>query len=131
MSLPDRLKPEWRHRLFVAYAVAMALVFLTPAPDTGIQSRYLDKAVHFALFCGFALAYQFDRGTGPGRMFVMSTAFAAAVELIQWVLPFREGDWGDLVAGAAGAAVASVPVLLIARRTRDVAGEAPGRRRPS
>jgi VanZ family protein len=115
MSLLDRLTPEWRHRLFVAYAVAMLLVFLTPSPDVGIEFGYVDKALHFGLFFGFALMFYLDRRRGPGRMFLISAAFAAVVELAQWVLPFREVELADFIAGAAGAALATVAVLLLTR----------------
>lgn len=122
MQLSDRLPPKWRHRLFVAYAVAMALVFLTPTPDTGIESRYIDKAVHFGLFFGFALVFHFDRRTTPGRTFLMSTIFAAGIEVVQGILPFRSAEWRDFVAGSTGAALATLILLLIERRTRSEAG---------
>lgn len=112
MRLSDRLTSEWCHRLFVAYAVAMLLVFLTPTPDTGIQFGYIDKAVHFGLFFGFALMFYLDRHGSPGRMFLISAAFAAVVELVQWVLPFRDVELADFIAGAAGAALATVILLL-------------------
>jgi VanZ family protein len=112
MSLLDRLTPEWRHRLFVAYAVAMLLVFLTPSPDVGIEFGYVDKAVHFGLFFGFALMFYLDRRVSPGRTFLTSAIFAAGVELVQWVLPFRDVELADFIAGAAGAGLATVILLL-------------------
>lgn len=121
MRLSDRLTPQWRHRLFVAYLVAMALVFLTPTPETGIESRYVDKLIHFGLFFGFALVFHLDSRATPGRTFLMSTMFAGSVELVQGILPFRDAEWGDFVAGAAGAALATIPLLLIERRTRSMA----------
>lgn len=117
MSLPDRLRPEWRHRLFVAYAVAMILVFLIPTPDTGVEVRHIDKAVHFGLFFGFALMYYVDRRIAPGRMFLISAVFAAGVELVQWVLPFRDVEFADFAAGALGAGFATILVLLLQRRS--------------
>ena len=114
MRLSDRLTPEWRHRLFLAYAVAMLLVFMTPTPETGIEFSYVDKAVHFGLFFGFALMFYLDRRVSPGRTFLISAIFAAGVELVQWVLPFRDVELADFVAGAAGAALATV-ILLVYR----------------
>jgi VanZ family protein len=107
---------EWRHRLFVAYLIAMALVFLTPTPETGIESRYVDKAVHLGLFLGLALVYYYDRRSTPGWAFLMSTMFAASVELVQSLLPYREGDWWDFVAGAAGSVIGMALVLWSGRR---------------
>jgi VanZ family protein len=102
------VKPEWRHRLFIAYALAMLLAFLTPTPDTGIEFSYVDKAVHFGLFLGFNLLFYLDRHASLVRTFLISVLFAAGIELIQWVLPFREVELADFIAGAAGAALATV-----------------------
>jgi hypothetical protein len=112
MRLSERLPPEWRHRLFIAYAVTMVVVFLTPTPDIGIEFGYIDKAVHFGLFFGFALMLYLDRRVSPGWTFLISAIFAAGVELVQWVLPFREVELADFIAGAAGAALATVILLL-------------------
>jgi VanZ family protein len=112
MPLPDRLTPRWRHRLFIAYVVAMVLVFVIPTPDTGLEVRSIDKAVHFLLFFGFAGMFYLDRRAGPGRIFLLSAAFAAGIELVQWVLPFREAELPDFIAGAAGAALAAGILLL-------------------
>ncbi len=112
MRLSDRLRPEWRHRLFIVYVLAMLLVFLIPTPDTGIEVRNIDKAVHFLLFFGFGLMFYLDRHRGPGRIFLISAGFAAVIELVQWVLPFRDVELADFLAGAAGAALAAVLLLL-------------------
>ena len=114
MSLSDWLAPQWRHRLFLAYAMAMLLAFLTPTPDVGIEFGYIDKAVHFGLFFGFALMFYLDRQVTPGRTFLISAVFATGVELVQWVLPFRDVELADFIAGAAGAALATV-ILLVYR----------------
>jgi VanZ family protein len=45
-----------------------------------------------------------------------SFAFAAAIEVVQSVLPYRQGDRWDFVAGAAGAAVGIFIMLVIGRR---------------
>jgi VanZ family protein len=112
MSLSDWLTPQWRHRLFLAYVVVMVLIFLTPTPDLGIDWSYVDKAVHFVLFFGFALVFYFDRHASPGRTLLVSCCFAAAVELVQWVLPFREVELADFLAGAAGAALGTMVLLF-------------------
>lgn len=109
--LSERLPPQWRHRLFVAYAVAMILAFLIPTPDTGIEFSYIDKAVHFGLFFGFTLLFYLDRHLSLGRIFLVSATFAAVVELVQWALPFRDVELADFVAGAAGAGLATLILL--------------------
>jgi VanZ family protein len=117
MPLSTHLAPEWRHRLFIVYVAAMVLVFLAPLPQGGLfESTYWDKVVHFGLFFGFALIFHFDRSASWWRTFLISTMFAAGVELVQGVLPFRDMEWGDLVAGAAGAALATVLLLYTERR---------------
>jgi VanZ family protein len=127
MRLPDRLTPQWRHRLFVGYAVAMLLAFLTPTPNTGIEFSYIDKVAHFGLFFGFTLLFYLDRHAGLGRIFLISVIFAVAIELVQWVLPFRDVEVADVLAGAAGAALATVALRLLGRHVRSGAA-APGAR---
>jgi VanZ family protein len=48
--------------------------------------------------------------------FLVSVAFAGGIELVQWILPYREGDWLDFVAGAVGAGLGAVLVLLLERQ---------------
>jgi VanZ family protein len=107
----------------------MVLVFLVPVPTTPLaESNHVDKLVHFAVFLGFALLFYIDHASRPGWTLLISFAFAAGIELVQWALPYREGDWWDFVAGAAGATVGTFFVLLIERQARRVAA---GRRRPA
>lgn len=109
--------PQWRHTVFLGYVLVMVLVFLLPVPTTPLEeSRHVDKVVHFGIFLGFALLFYIDRIPKAGWTLLTSFAFAAAIEVVQWILPYREGDWGDFVAGAAGASVGAVLLLLIKRR---------------
>lgn len=111
-----------RHKIFVGYVALMVLVFLAPVPTTPLaESDHADKLVHFGIFLGFALLFQVDRGLKVWWAILTSFAFAAAIELVQWVLPYREGDWWDFVAGAAGATSGAVLMLLIERQARRVA----------
>jgi VanZ family protein len=112
MKLTDRLPSKWRHRLFIAYLVFMLVVFLTPTPETGIELTYFDKLVHFGLFFGFALFLYIDRAPSAPRTFLISIMFAAGVELAQAFLPFREVEWADFIAGAAGAGFAVLAILV-------------------
>jgi VanZ family protein len=111
-----------RHQIFILYVLMMVLVLLLPVPHTDLtESNLLDKVVHFGIFLGFALLFYFDCRPRLRWILLSSFAFAAAIELAQWVLPYREGDWGDFVAGAAGAGVGAVIVLMIARHLDRVA----------
>jgi VanZ family protein len=111
-SLPLSLTTRQRHRIFTLYVLIMALVFLVPVPTTPLaESRHLDKLVHFGVFMGFALLFHLDRPLKLRWMFLISCAFAGAIELVQWFLPYRDADWWDFVAGAAGAGAGVVLVL--------------------
>ena len=105
-----------RHQIFILYVLMMVLVFLLPVPHSPLSESNFDKLVHFGIFLGFALLFYFDRRPRLRWILLSSFAFAAVIELVQSVLPYREGDWGDFVAGAAGASVGAALVLMIARQ---------------
>jgi len=121
MRLSVRLTPEWRHKAFVAYVAVMVLVFLLPVNAPLAESKYVDKLVHFGILLGFTLLFYIDRHWKVWWTFLISVAFAAGIELAQWTLPYREGDWLDFVAGAAGAGLGAVLVLLRERQVGRVA----------
>ncbi len=111
-----------RHRIFVGYVALMVLVFLAPVPSTPLaDSTHVDKLVHFGVFLGFALLLHVDRAPAVWWTLLISFAFAAAIELVQSALPYREGDAWDFVAGAAGATVGVILMLGIERRGRRAA----------
>ena len=117
--LPHHLPVRRRHQIFTLYVMMMVLVFLLPVPRSPLtESNQFDKVVHFGIFLGFALLFFFDRRLRVGWTLLISVAFAAGIELVQWVLPYREGDWLDFMAGAAGAGLGVVLVLLIERHGR-------------
>jgi VanZ family protein len=118
MSLSKHPAPELRHKVFIGYVAVMVLVFLLPVPATPLEeSKYVDKLVHFGIFLAFALLFYIDRHWRAWWwMFLISVAFAGAIELVQWALPYREGDWVDFVAGVVGAGLGAVLVLLMERR---------------
>jgi VanZ family protein len=117
MSPSDHRGARWRHTVFIAYVVVMVAVFLLPVPATPLEeSTHVDKVVHFGIFLGFALLFYIDRASRTRWTLLASFAFAAAIEVVQWVVPYREGDWWDFVAGAAGACVGAALLLLIERR---------------
>jgi VanZ family protein len=114
MRLAVRLTPELRHKAFVGYVAVMVLVLLLPVPTTPLaESKHVDKLVHFGVFLGFALLFYIDRHWRVWWTFLISVAFAGAIELVQWTLPYREGDWADFVAGAAGAGLGALLVLAL------------------
>lgn len=97
-----------RHAILVCYVLVMVLLFLAPVPTVSLPlpaPDHFDKAVHVGIFLGFALLYDLDRRPSVGRTLLVSFAFAGGIELVQWVLPYRSGDWWDFAAGAGGAGV--------------------------
>lgn len=111
-----------RHKILVGYVVAMLLMFLVPVPATPLaESKHVDKLIHFGVFAGFALLFHLDRAARVRWTLLISIAFAGGIELLQGLLPYREGDWADFGAGAAGAGLGAVLVLLIERYARRVA----------
>lgn len=122
MSHSNHLLHDWRHKVFLCYVAVMVLVFLLPMPTTPLaESKHVDKLVHFGIFLGFALLFYIDRLQGVWWTFLISVAFAGAIELVQWTLPYREGDWLDFLAGVAGAGLGAVLMLLLRRQLGHVA----------
>ena len=124
MSHSERPAPEWRHRVFVGYVVVMVLVFFVPVPATPLaEATHLDKLVHFGVFLGFALLFYIDRHWKIWWTVLVAVAFAGGIELVQSLLPYRQGDWWDFLAGAAGAGLGAVLVLVIKRQVPGVAAK--------
>jgi len=119
---PRDTKETMRHKIFLGYVALMVLLFLVPVPTTPLaELNHVDKLVHFAVFLGFALLFYIDHASRVGRTLLISFAFAAGIELMQWGLPYREGDWWDFVAGAAGATLGTGLVFLLERQAHRVA----------
>jgi VanZ family protein len=98
----------------VGYVVVMVLMFLVPVPSTPLtESNQFDKVVHFGSFLGFSLLFYLDRASRVAWTLLISFAFAAAIELVQWILPYRDADWWDFFAGAAGAALGGLLVNVV------------------
>ena len=113
-----------RHKIFVGYVALMVLVFLVPVPTTPLaELHHVDKLVHFGIFLVFVLLFHVDRPAGVRWTLLISFAFAAVIELVQSFLPYREGDWWDFVAGASGATLGTVLMLLIERHAARAAAD--------
>ena len=113
----QRTATGWRHKVFVVYVLVMILAFLLPVPPTPLEKfDYIDKLVHFGIFLGFALLFYIDRHWRAWWTFLISSGFAGGIELAQASLPYREGDWLDFVAGAAGAGLGTLLVVCLQRQ---------------
>jgi VanZ family protein len=107
-----------RHQIFMLYVLVMVLAFLVPVPTMPVAEwKHLDKLVHFGVFGGFAMLFHLDRALKVIWTFLISCAFAGAIELVQWFLPYRDADWWDFVAGAAGAGVGVLLLLVTERKS--------------
>ena len=105
-----------RHHLFVGYVILMLVAFLVPVPTSPVaEANQVDKLVHFGIFLGFALLFYGDKHAKSWWIFFLSAAFAGAIELVQALLPYRDGDWLDFVAGSAGAALGTLLILWLER----------------
>jgi len=108
-----------RHKIFVGYVVVMVLVFLVPVPTIPLaEANHVDKLVHFGVFLGFALLLHIDRASKVVGMLLISFAFAGGIELVQGFLPYRDADWWDFFAGAAGAGMGVLLVSVEAKLQR-------------
>jgi len=105
--------PAPRPAVLGGYVAAMLAALLMPVPAT---PAYLpggfDKLVHVGLFLGFALLLAWTaQGLRERRTLVAfgsTAAFAALVEVLQLLLPYRSGDVVDLAAGVAGGLIGAV-----------------------
>jgi VanZ family protein len=79
------------------------------------------------VFLGFVLLLYIDRASKMVWMLLISFAFAGGIELVQWFLPYRDADWWDFFAGAAGAGLGVILVSVfgakLERSTRKRAKE--------
>ena len=106
-----------RHKIFVGYVVVMLLAFLVPVPTVPLaEVNHVDKLVHFGVFLGFALLLYVDRRPKVVWMLLISFAFAGGIEVVQWFLPYRDADWWDFFAGAAGAGSGVLLVSVVEAR---------------
>jgi VanZ family protein len=108
---------SWLHKAFVAYVLMMMLLFLLPVPGGALPEKtHLDKVVHFSVFLVFAILFHCDQSAGARSALLVSVAFAAAIEVLQGLVPYRDADWYDLAAGAAGGTLGAALVFWHARK---------------
>jgi VanZ family protein len=108
---------RYRHLVLTVYLLLLLVATLTPVPKTNLAPSGFDKIAHVGLFGGLALLifwYETQQSwAGAMRAFGLATAAALLVELLQALVPFRDADFADLVAGAAGAAVGVAAAALL------------------
>jgi VanZ family protein len=113
---------RYRHLLVAAYVLLLLAATLAPVPDVGSAPSGLDKLVHVGLFGGLAfLIYWFESARtwmGAVRAIGWGTGAAFLIEVLQALLPFRNADLIDFLAGLLGAvlAVAAAAALRSGRQ---------------
>ena len=115
-----KIAPVWWPAAW-AGLIAMLMVIPVPAPPPVTGFNLGDKAVHFALFGMQALLLlrYLHRRSGPegslpaaaGWAMLATTAFGAALEGLQALLPFRSAEALDLAADAVGALLGATAYL--------------------
>lgn len=117
---------RWRGLLLLLIA-AVSYLALTPPPPAGVDLGW-DKLNHVATFT--ALAFSACRGfpASRGARLVVLCAllvFGGLIEVLQYFVPGRSSEWGDLLADAIGIASGAVIAAalpwarsMLARRSR-------------
>lgn len=94
----------------IAWLIIILVLSVTRVSVAG-SSFPIDKALHFFIYGLTAIFfYQFliQKTSGYRRMLVsvmLSTGYGATIELLQYMLPYREFSLGDLMANASGALI--------------------------
>jgi VanZ family protein len=120
-KLVDELSAH-RRLLVTAYFIALLAATLAPVPDVAYPPSDYDKPVHVILFAGLGFLLHWYLSWRSGRSgvlvpFTLTLGVAALIEVVQGVLPFRNADEWDFVAGAAGAVV-GVAASYVVRRVK-------------
>ena len=119
---------RYRGSIAIAFVLLVATLIPTggvvgPEPPLGSQAFVfgLDTWLHLigfgALSASIVLAGRRPTWRLVAVAIVLTTAFGALIELLQWPLPWRMGSVADVVANAVGAAVGGC-VAFVGRRLR-------------
>ena len=96
-----------RRALLIAYVVGVLAVTLAPVPGSVYPEAGFDKLVHVGLFGGLAFLIMWNLGGWRGITILealgLTVLAAILIEALQGLLPFRNADTWDFVAGTFGA----------------------------
>lgn len=111
---------RWAILLTVALATMIAALSLTPPIQVDMPVGS-DKSYHFIAFVALALPLAAVRPRWSGVLFVLFSAYGAAIEIIQ---PYvgRSRELGDLIADMAGIGVGMVVGVLVHCFCRQLGG---------
>ena len=106
--------------LLLVLLVAVAWLALTPKPPPDLTLGW-DKLNHGSAFVALAFCAWLGQGGQPRRgalAMVALLAYGGLIELAQWLVPGRSGEWADLLADAVGLAVGAALAWLALRLSR-------------
>jgi VanZ family protein len=107
----------WRWAMLLLGMLVAALA-LSPAPPRQLDLGW-DKLNHLAAFAALGLCAVFGwRSSRIARAAALLAllAFGGAIELLQFHVPNRSGEWGDLGADAIGIGLGALLALAWLRR---------------
>jgi len=114
-----KIKLILRWAATVAYA---GFVFHVLSMATGDRPTlpYIDMFYHFAIFLIMSAMIMWalratrfrDRKEVPFIAAILATVYGSAMEIVQIYIPFRNAEWSDAIANAAGAFLA-IPVVAL------------------
>ncbi len=107
-----------RRVVFAAYLTTVLAATLAPLSSGAyVAVSGFDKIVHIVLFGGVAMALHWNLNSikhpNPWGVIIVTSVFAAFVEIVQSILPYRSGDIWDLIAGAVGAVLGVLSMKTI------------------
>ncbi len=114
-------RQRWLARalLCLATLVVSYLVFSQPT-SVGHKIPHFDKFSHFAAFFGLAALLQLASGIKRRWQIALLTAYAALIESVQDILPYRRADWLDFAADIFGALSFYLLLLMVQQWPRKV-----------
>lgn len=117
--LPPWPPQAWRILCALLIGVVSALM-LWPRPPASLDLVGWDKANHAIAFAATALAGLLGRSrdsrASAATVLLALLAWGAALELLQSVLPPRQGDWADLAADGVGLLLGALAFAVLGDR---------------
>ena len=86
---------------FATILYTILIIFFAVIPSSS-QVESNDKLIHFFVFFLWVILLRYSFKTGYWAMFFYSLGFSIFIEVIQYPLPYRTAEYGDIVADLFG-----------------------------